>query len=91
MLDMGILEIGLVLLVALLVFGPGSVPKLAKELGTMLKNFRKITTDLTKDFTKALDAEDKKPSSGTGKKSTGSTGTKSLENFLSGKDDSSKS
>lgn len=88
MLDMGILEIGVVLLVALLVFGPGSVPKVAKELGTLVRNFRKITTDLTRDFTKALDAEDKKPSSSSSKKSSGS---KSLENFLNENDTSSKS
>ena len=61
-LDMGMMEIGIVLIVALLIFGPGSVPKVAKQLGTWVRTFRKITSDMTKDFTKALDAEEKKSS-----------------------------
>ena len=47
------------LLVALLIFGPGSIPKVASQLGKAVRAFRKITTDLSKDFAKALDAEDK--------------------------------
>ena len=58
-LDMGMFEIGLVLLVALLVFGPGSIPKVASQLGKAVRAFRKITTDLSKDFAKALDTEEK--------------------------------
>lgn len=58
-LDMGMLEIGLILLVAMLVFGPGSIPKVASQLGKAVRAFRKITTDLSKDFAKAIDTEEK--------------------------------
>ena len=58
-LDMGMMEIGLILLVALLIFGPGSIPKVASQLGKAVRAFRKITTDLSKDFAKALDTEEK--------------------------------
>jgi Sec-independent protein translocase protein TatA len=43
----------------MLVFGPGSIPKVASQLGKAVRAFRKITTDLSKDFAKALDTEEK--------------------------------
>ena len=71
-LDMGIMEIGIVLLVAMLIFGPGSIPKVASQLGKAVRAFRKITTDLSKDFAKAMDTEEKetKTTQKTAEKST---------------------
>jgi sec-independent protein translocase protein TatA len=58
-LGMGMFEIMIVLLVAIMVFGPGSVPKVATQLGNFMRSFRKVTSGLTKDFSKALQAEEK--------------------------------
>jgi sec-independent protein translocase protein TatA len=78
--DMGLFEIAVVLLVAMLVFGPGKIPEIARNLGRGLRAFRKMTSDLTKDFTRALDAEDKSKSSSSSSKSEG-LGV-NLDNFL---------
>ncbi len=58
-LGMGMFEVVVVLVVALLIFGPGSIPKVASQLGKAVRAFRKITTDLSKDFAKAIDTEEK--------------------------------
>ena len=87
--DMGILEIIVILLVAIMIFGPGRIPEIARQMGRGLRAFRRVTTDLTREFTKALDAEDKGPSSS--KKSPGAVdksldklekGVKTLDKFL---------
>jgi len=89
-LDMGILEIVVILLVAILIFGPGRIPEIARQLGRGLRAFRRVTTDLTKEFTKALDTEDKEPSSGKSSDKVGQSldklekGAKSLDKFLGG-------
>ena len=75
---MGTFEIVMILLVATLVLGPNKIPQLAKQLGNFLRSFRKITGEMAKDFTKAIDAGDTKTS---GTKS----GSSKLEDFLSGK------
>jgi sec-independent protein translocase protein TatA len=103
--DMGMLEIGLILLVALLVFGPGSIPKVASQLGKAVRAFRKITTDLSKDFAKALDTEDKEPKTtpkterktepkpesieDMAKKAVKNKATKTLDKFLGDSDEES--
>ena len=53
---MGTFEVVMILLVATLVLGPGKIPQLAKQLGNFLRAFRKMTGDMTKDFTKVIDA-----------------------------------
>jgi len=78
-LGMGMFEIMIVLLVAIMVFGPGSVPKVATQLGNFMRSFRKVTSGLTKDFTKALQAEEKastRVSSTTGKTKPASSSIK---------------
>ncbi len=78
-LGMGMFEIAIVLLIAILVFGPDSVPKVATQLGNFMRSFRKVTSGLTKDFSKALQAE-QKTASKTGETSTPTkeTGSASL-------------
>lgn len=92
-LDMGMLEIVVILIVALLIFGPGKIPEIGRQLGRGLRAFRRVTTDLTKEFTKALDAEEKAASS---KAKSGDKldktldkiekGAKSLDKFLGEQD-----
>ena len=77
---MGTFEIITILIIATLVFGPNRIPEFAKKAGEFLRSFRKITTEMTKEFTKAIDSSPTKPSSSG--KSSGST----LDKFLSGSD-----
>lgn len=74
--DIGMLEIILILTVAILIFGPGRIPEIARQMGKGMRAFRKITGDLTKEFTRALDAEEKQASSS--KPATGGSKSESL-------------
>lgn len=93
--DMGMFEILVVLTVAILIFGPGRIPAVARQLGQWMRAFKRVSTDLTKEFAKALDAEDKTTSTSTkmpsassltdmAKKAATDKASKSLENFLGG-------
>ncbi len=62
-LDIGPLEVLLILLIALIIFGPGKIPEIATKLGKMVRAFRKATFDLTTAVTKEIDSEEKKPPS----------------------------
>jgi len=58
-LDIGPLEVLLILLIALIVFGPGKIPEIATKLGRMVRALRKATFDLTTAVTKEIDSEAK--------------------------------
>jgi len=58
-LDIGATEILLILIVALIIWGPRRIPEIARTLGRMVHNLRKATFDLTKEVTKEIDAEEK--------------------------------
>ena len=97
-LDMGFLEILLILTVAILIFGPGRIPEIGRQMGRGLRAFKNVTGGLAKEFTKALDTEDKvSKSSGPSKLDSSldklEKGAKSLDTFLKGADkkDSDKS
>lgn len=62
---MGLVEILIVLIVGLIVLGPGKMPRLARNLGKAIANFKKATAELTAEVTKEsedTEKEDKKPS-----------------------------
>ena len=48
----GPLEILLILLVALIIFGPGRMTEIGKQLGKAVRAFRQATFDLTSQVTK---------------------------------------
>lgn len=60
-LDIGPLEVLLILIIALIVFGPGKIPEIATKLGRMVRALRKATFDLTTAVTKEIDSEEKPP------------------------------
>jgi sec-independent protein translocase protein TatA len=62
-LDMGIGEILLVLFVALIVFGPGKIPEIARMLGRAVGALRRASFDLTSQIKKELEEEEKTPRS----------------------------
>lgn len=59
---MGAGEILLILLLALIIWGPGKIPEIARTLGKTMRAFRKATFDLTSEITKELEIDEKKRS-----------------------------
>jgi len=57
--DMGPLEILLILAVALIIWGPGRMPEMARTLGRIVRALKKTTYDLTQSVTKELEREEK--------------------------------
>ena len=58
-LDIGIGEILLILIVALIIWGPGRVVEVGRTLGRIVRTLRKASLDLTTQITKELEAEEK--------------------------------
>jgi sec-independent protein translocase protein TatA len=81
---MGTFEIITILVVATLIFGPNRIPEFAKKAGEFMRGFRKMTSDMTKEFAKAVDSSPTKPSN-TGKSPDSSNGI-SLDKFLNTSD-----
>ncbi len=55
--DVGLPEILLILVVALIVFGPGKIPELGRSIGGFVRDIRKTANELTQDFTGGFDEE----------------------------------
>jgi TatA/E family protein of Tat protein translocase len=47
---MGPMEITVILIVALIIFGPGKLPEVAGQVGRAVRDFRRMTTELTSEF-----------------------------------------
>ncbi len=47
---MGVMEILVILVVGLIVFGPGRLPQVARNLGRGVASLRKVTKDLTEEM-----------------------------------------
>jgi len=54
MFNLGAPELILILIIALLVFGPGKLPEIGGALGKGIREFRKASTELTDTFTKEV-------------------------------------
>ncbi|ODA41999.1 twin-arginine translocase TatA/TatE family subunit [Desulfosporosinus sp. BG] len=52
---MGLTEIILILVIALILFGPEDLPDIARTLGKVVFEIRKATNELTKEFQSSLD------------------------------------
>lgn len=60
-LDMGILEILLILVVALIIWGPDKIPEIGRMLGKFINTLKKTSFDLTTQIRKELEEEKKAP------------------------------
>ena len=60
---MGMGEILLILVIALIIWGPGRLPEIAKTLGKAARTLRKATSDITTTVTTELNTEEKDLSS----------------------------
>ena len=47
-------ELLIILVAGLLIFGPGKLPEVAGQMGRAVRDFRRMTTDLTGEFEKSL-------------------------------------
>ncbi len=53
-------EVVLILIIALIVFGPGRLPEVARSLGRMSRNLKKMSSDLTTAVTKEIGLEEER-------------------------------
>ncbi len=58
MFNIGPWELGLILLVALIVVGPGKLPEVAKSIGKGINEFKKVTNGYKREFQEAMDSFD---------------------------------
>ena len=56
MFNLGPWEVGLILVVALIVVGPGKLPEVAKAIGKGMNEFKKVTAGYKKDFQEAMNS-----------------------------------
>lgn len=56
-LGMGPMELVLILVLALIVFGPGKLPEIAGQVGKMVRDFRRTSSEMTSEFNRALSLE----------------------------------
>ncbi len=50
LLGMGGMEIMVIMVVALIIFGPGKLPEIGAQVGKAVRDFRRATNDLTREF-----------------------------------------
>ncbi len=58
---MGAGEIFLILVIALIIFGPARIVEIGRSLGKMIYNLRKATSDLTTRVTREIEEEKNQP------------------------------
>ncbi|WP_059104054.1 twin-arginine translocase TatA/TatE family subunit [Shouchella shacheensis] len=58
--NIGIPGLILVLVIALIIFGPSKLPEIGRAFGSTLKEFKKATTDLVNGDTQSANGEGKK-------------------------------
>ena len=56
---LGMGEVLLILVVALIIWGPRRIPEIARTIGKTMRAFRKATLDLTNAVTRELNMEEK--------------------------------
>ena len=69
-----------ILVVVLIIFGPGRLPELGSGLGRAMREFRKATNEITNEVTSAATAQPKPDSAPTGDGAKSSSETKPTGN-----------
>lgn len=57
MFDIGIEKFGLLIVLALIIFGPDQLPRIARQAGQALRQLRRLATDATSDLKAGLGPE----------------------------------
>jgi len=58
--NFGFQELVVVLIIALVIFGPSKLPELGRALGRGIREFKKATTEIEESITKEINSEEKK-------------------------------
>ena len=56
-LGMGPMELMVILVLAMIVFGPGKLPEIAGQVGKVVRDFRRTTAELSSEFNRTLSLE----------------------------------
>ena len=56
-LGVGPMELMLILVLALIIFGPGKLPEIAGQVGKVVRDFRRTTSELSSEFSRTLSLE----------------------------------
>lgn len=56
-LGVGPMELVLIMILAMIVFGPGKLPEVIRQVGTAVRDFRRTTSELSEEFHRTLEAE----------------------------------
>ena len=59
----GLPEVTVILILALLIFGPKKLPELGKQLGKTLKSLKKASNEFQNEIDQAMNEEDESPKS----------------------------
>jgi len=54
---MGPMELMVILVLAMIVFGPGKLPEIAGQVGKVVRDFRRTTAELSSEFNRTLSLE----------------------------------
>jgi sec-independent protein translocase protein TatA len=57
--DIGIGEILMILVVAVIIWGPRRIPEIGRTIGKVLRTLKKASSDLTTELTKEIDSDKK--------------------------------
>ncbi len=66
---MGTMEILLILVLAVVIFGPGRIVEIGRTLGKMMRTLKKASFDLTAEVTKELETKEQEQPPSKGEKS----------------------
>jgi sec-independent protein translocase protein TatA len=59
MFDIGVPELILILVIALIIFGPGKLPEIGSSIGKAIREFRQASTALTQELTREIQLDEK--------------------------------